>query len=203
MNDRESGVRCYIYHFCFVVFVENEWCRCWMSARGNEELGDGVLAVCNGMKFKVNDLVDVIVGTGAGVRANKTEPFKGQFKGVVDTERGIEFLVRPLVGSGKGRCLQIPQHSVFRIQAFGTCVLGTRTTRFFSKLQPAQKDRYVSLQLAPLALLSFCSRALLSSCLICSFSHCCLPDLRVMRRANVELHASLTKERKETQKAKK
>jgi len=168
VNDRESGVRCYIYHFCFVVFVESERCRFWMSARGDEELGDGVLAVCNGMKFKVNDLVDVIVGTGAGVRANKTEPFKGQFKGVVETERGIEFLVRPLVGSGKGRCLQIPQHSVFRIQAFGTCVLGTRTTRFFSKLQPAQKERYVSLQLLPLALLS--------SCLNCFFSHCCLPQ---------------------------
>ncbi len=73
---------------------------------------------------------------------NKTEPFKGQFKGVVETERGVEFLVRPLVGSGKGRCLQIPQQSVFRIHAFGTCVLGTRTARFFSKLQPAQKDRY-------------------------------------------------------------
>ncbi len=99
MNDRESGVKCYIYHFCFVVFVENKRCRFWMSARVDEELGDGVLAVCNGMKFKVNDLVDVIVGTGAGGRANKTEPLKGQFKGVVETERGIEFLVRPLVGS--------------------------------------------------------------------------------------------------------
>jgi hypothetical protein len=171
VNDRESGVRCYIYHFCFVVFAENERCRCWMGAGVDEELGDGVLAVCNGMKFKVNNLVAVIVGTGAGVRADKTEPFKGQFKGVVETERGIEFLVRPLVGSGKGRCLQIPQHRVFRIQAFGTCVLGTRTTRFFFKLQPAQKDQCVSLQLSPLALLP--------SCLICSFSHCCLPQLRV------------------------
>jgi hypothetical protein len=34
VNDRESGVRCYIYHFCFVVFVESERCRFWMSARG-------------------------------------------------------------------------------------------------------------------------------------------------------------------------
>ncbi len=40
-----------------------------MSARVDGELGEGVLAVCNGMKFKLNDLVDVIVGTGAGVRA--------------------------------------------------------------------------------------------------------------------------------------
>jgi len=50
-----------------------------MSARVDEELGEGVLALYNGMKFKYNDLVDVIVGTGLGVRGNKTEPFKGHF----------------------------------------------------------------------------------------------------------------------------
>jgi hypothetical protein len=38
-----------------------------MSARVDEELGEGVLAIYNGMKFKLNDLVDVIVGTGLGV----------------------------------------------------------------------------------------------------------------------------------------
>ncbi len=32
-----------------------------MSAREDRELEDGVLAVFNGMKFKLNDLVDVIV----------------------------------------------------------------------------------------------------------------------------------------------
>ncbi len=68
-----------------------------MSARVDAVLGEGVLAQCNGMKFKLNDLVDVIVGTGLGVRGNKTEPFKGQFKGVVETVRGEEFLVKPLV----------------------------------------------------------------------------------------------------------
>ena len=50
-----------------------------------------MLAVFNGKKFKLNDLVDVIVGTGFGVRGNKTEPFKGHFKGVVETERGGVF----------------------------------------------------------------------------------------------------------------
>ena len=115
-------------------------CRCEMSARVDGELEDGVLAVFNGMKFKYNDLVDVIVGTGLGVRGNKTEPFKGHFKGVCETVRGEEFLVKPLV-SGNGRSLQIPRHSVFKIRAFGTCVLG-RTTRFFSKLKPALQERY-------------------------------------------------------------
>jgi hypothetical protein len=115
-----------------------------MSAKVEQVLGDGVLAVFNGMKFKLNDLVDVIVGTGVGVPGNKTEPFKGQFKGVVGTVRGVEFLVKPLV-SGNGRSLQIPQNCVFKINAFGTCVLGKRTTRYFSALQPAQKERFVDL----------------------------------------------------------
>ena len=131
-------------HVCFKVFVPTAMFRCVMSARVDEELGDGVLALYNGMKFKYNDLVDVIVGTGLGVRGNKTEPFKGHFKGVVETVRGVEFLVKPLV-SGNGRCQQIPRHCVFKLQAFGTCVLGTRTTRFFCKLPPAQKERSVSL----------------------------------------------------------
>ena len=131
-------------HVCFNVFLQNAMFRCVMSARVDEELGDGVLSFFNGMKFKYNDLVDVIVGTGLGVRGNKTEPFKGQFKGVVETVRGVEFLVKPLV-SGNGRCQQIPRHCVFKLQAFGTCVLGTRATRFFCKLPPAQKERCVSL----------------------------------------------------------
>ena len=104
-----------------------------MSARVDEELGEGVLAVFNGKKFKLNDLVDVIVGTGVGVRGNKTEPFKGHFKGVVETERGVEFLVKPLV-SGNGRSLHIPRHCVYKINAFGTCVLG-RTTRYFFEIE--------------------------------------------------------------------
>ena len=49
-----------------------------MSARVDEELGEGVLALCNGMKFKYNDLVDVIVGTGLGVRGNKTRACQGE-----------------------------------------------------------------------------------------------------------------------------
>ena len=115
-----------------------------MSARVDEVLGEGVVAAFNGMKFKLNDLVDVIVGTGIGIPGNKTEPFKGVFKGVVGTERGDEFLVKPLV-SGNGRSLQIPRSCVFKINAFGTCVLGKRTTRYFSALQPAQQERYVAL----------------------------------------------------------
>ena len=143
------------FSFCFVSFVVKEFCRCGMSARGDESVVDGVLVSYNGMKFRFNDLVDVIVGTVPGVRANKSEPFKGRFKGVVEIERGVEFLVRPIVGSGKGRWMQLPQHSVFKVNAFGACVLGTRTTRYFSQLQPAQKERYVFIFLPCPLLLNF------------------------------------------------
>ncbi len=59
-----------------------------MLAREDEVLGDGVFAVYNGMKFKMNDLVDVIVGTMHGVRGSKTELIKARFKGVAETVRG-------------------------------------------------------------------------------------------------------------------
>ena len=135
-----------VFHFRVFIVVANSMCRVGMSARVDEVLGVGVLAVCNGTKFRLNDLVDVIVGTGIGVPGNKAEPFKGLFKRVVGTVRGVEFLVKPLV-SGNGRSLQIPQQCVFKINAFGTCVLGKRTTRYFSALQPAQQERSIALTL--------------------------------------------------------
>jgi hypothetical protein len=100
--------------FCFVCFVVKEICRSGMRARGDDSVVNGVLACYNGMKFRLNDLADVIVWTVPGVRATKCEPFTGRFKGVVETERGVEFLVRPIVGSEKGRCMQLPQHSVLK-----------------------------------------------------------------------------------------
>ena len=106
-------------------------------------LGEELLVEYNGQKFRHNDLVDVIVGTGPGVRGLKAEPLKARFKGVVDSVRGPEFLCRPLVGSSRGPCPQYPRHSVFKIVAFGACVLGSRETRYFSKLKPAMQERYL------------------------------------------------------------
>ncbi len=163
-----------------------------MSATVDEELGEGVLAVFNGIKFKLNDLVDVIVGTGLGVRGNKTEPFKGHFKGVVETERGVEFLVKPLV-SGNGRSLHIPRHCVYKINAFGTCVLG-RTTRYFSKLKPALQERYV--YILCLAIVSVYLNVPVYLSLY--YFYC----IRVMKRANVEVHDALERERKEAKSSK-
>ncbi len=86
-------------------------------------------------------MVDVIVGTGVGVPGKKTEPIKARFKGEVMTERGLEFECRPLVGSERGPCPQFSRDCVFKVTAFGACVLGTRKTRCFSDLKPRQKER--------------------------------------------------------------
>ena len=102
-----------------------------------------LLVEYNGQKFRINDLVDVIVGTGPGVRGLKAESLKARFKGVVETVRGPEFLCRPLVGSSRGPCPQYPRHSVFKISAFGACVLGSREPRYFSKLKPVMQERCV------------------------------------------------------------
>ena len=114
-----------------------------MSSRGGGGEGAELLVEFNGQKSKYNDLVDVIMGTGHGVVGKKCEPLKARFKGVVETVRGPEFLCRPLVGSSRGPCPQFPRHSVFKLQAFGACVLGSREPRFFSKLKPAMQERCV------------------------------------------------------------
>ena len=112
-----------------------------MVSSGVGVLGSNFLAEYNGQKFKYDDLVDVIMGTGHGVVGKKSEPLKARFKGVVETVRGPEFLCRPLVGCARGPCPQFPRHSVFKLNAFGACVLGSRETRYFSKLKPAMQDR--------------------------------------------------------------
>ena len=60
---------------------------------GIGELGHELLAEYKGQKFKHDDLVDVICGTGHGVPGIKSEPIKARFKGVVDIVRGPEFCV--------------------------------------------------------------------------------------------------------------
>jgi hypothetical protein len=122
-----------------------------MGLSGVGVLGSEFLAEYNGQKFKYNDLVDVIVGTGHGVVGKKCEPVKARFKGVVETIRGPEFLCRPLVGSAHGPCPQYPRHSVYKLSAFGACVLGSRETRYFSKLKPAMQDRCVYFPTPPSA----------------------------------------------------
>ena len=87
--------------FClrFVRFYETLF---FMKAEGGVEGRKELLVMFNGVGFKLNDLVDVFVGTGKGVSGNKAFPIKGRFKGV-RVEKGEErFMCRPIVGSQKG-----------------------------------------------------------------------------------------------------
>jgi hypothetical protein len=64
---------------------------------GDREGGEGdqcFLAVGNGSRYQLNDLVDVFVGTGANIRKNKTIPVRGRFKGV-RVVGGQEMLLHP------------------------------------------------------------------------------------------------------------
>ena len=100
------------------------------------------LAMCNGVGFEMNDLVDVFVGTVKGVRGNKSFPIKGRFKGV-RVEQGQErFLCRPIVGSQKGRCPSFPPESCLKVKAFGSDVYGERRPLHFSKLRREVQDRF-------------------------------------------------------------
>ena len=100
------------------------------------------LAMCNGVGFEMNDLVDVFVGTVKGVRGNKSSPIKGRFKGV-RVEQGQErFLCRPIVGSQKGRCPSFPPESCLQVKAFGSDVYGERRPLHFSKLKREVQDRF-------------------------------------------------------------
>jgi hypothetical protein len=151
--------------------------------------GAELLAEHNGQKFKFNDLVDVIMGTGHGDVGKNCEPLKARFKGVVDTVRGPDFLCRPVVGSSRGPCPQFPRHSVFKIQAFGACVLGSREPRFFSKLKPVMQERCFPLFIFSSYPLFFTTVIFLS--------------LRFMRRANEETASLIISEAKKRNEARK
>jgi hypothetical protein len=128
------------HSLCPIFFAKPRRCLWRMPGEGK---GGGVVLLVEYkvQKFKYNDLADVIVGTGVGVPGKKTEPIKARFKGEVMTVRGLEFECKPLVGSKRGPCPQFPRDCVFKVTAFGACVLGTRRTRYFSDLKPRQKER--------------------------------------------------------------
>ena len=154
------------------------------------------------------------MGTAHGFVGKKCEPLKARFKGVVETVRGPEFLCRPLVGSSRGPCPQYPRHSVFKLQAFGACVLGSRETRYFSKLKPVMQERFAPKPhhaLFPPTLqpsTNYSVPRCFPLSLPISFLHVCYLNnflslsLRIMRRANEEIHTTLVKQRKETKRVK-
>ena len=99
------------------------------------------LAEGNGYQYKLNDLVDVFVGTGANIRGTKTIPVRGRFKGVRVVGGKKMFLVRPFVGSQHGPCPAFPPESCLKLKAIGSEMYGDSSPQFFSKMNPAAQER--------------------------------------------------------------
>ncbi len=98
------------------------------EGRGGNE---GFLAVGNGSVYKLNDVVDVFVGTGANIRGKKTIPVRGRFKGV-RVVGGLEMvLVRPLVGSQRGPCPAYPPEACKKLKAPGLNMYGKQSAVLF------------------------------------------------------------------------
>ena len=113
-----------------------------MVDEGGGGSGQGFLAVSNGFRYSFNDLVDVFVGTSANIRGPKTQPLRGRFKGV-RIEGGVErFLVRPFVGSQRGKCPSYPPESCMKLKAFGSDMYGESKPQYFSKMTPSLQERY-------------------------------------------------------------
>ena len=112
-----------------------------------DRLGEGgedvLLAVCNVCPFELGDLVDVFVGTGHHIRGPKTIPIRGRFKGV-RIEVGVErYMVRPFVGSQRGKCPSYPPESCLKLKAPGLEMYGDSSPQFFSKMKPSAQERLV------------------------------------------------------------
>ena len=101
----------------------------------------GFFGVSNGFQFKLNDLVDVFVGTGPNIRGKKTIPVRGRFKGVRVVGGKEMFMVRPIVGSQHGRCPVYPPESCIKLKAAGSDLYGESKPQFFSKLTPSSQER--------------------------------------------------------------
>ena len=112
-----------------------------------DRLGEGgedvLLAVSNVCPFELGDLVDVFVGTGHHIRGPKTIPIRGRFKGV-RIEVGVErYMVRPFVGSQRGKCPSYPPESCLKLKAPGLEMYGDSSPQFFSKMKPSAQERWV------------------------------------------------------------
>ncbi len=112
-----------------------------MGDRDGGEGDQGYLAVGNGSRYKLNDLVDVFVGTGANIRGEKTIPVRGRFKGVRVVGGEEMLLVRPLVGSQRGPCPAYPQDACVKLKAPGSDAYGESSPQFFAKMKPSSQER--------------------------------------------------------------
>ena len=104
---------------------------------------DVLLAVSNGCPFELGDLVDVFVRTGHHIRGPKTIPIRGRFKGVRIEVGAERYMVRPFVGSQRGKCPSFPPGSCIKLKAPGSDMYGESSPQFFSKMKPSAQERLV------------------------------------------------------------
>jgi hypothetical protein len=102
---------------------------------------DVLMVVNNGCPFKLGDLVDVFVGTGHHIRGPKTIPIRGRFKGVRIEVGAERYMVRPFVGSQRGKCPSFPPGSCIKLKAPGSDMYGESSPQFFSKMKPSSQER--------------------------------------------------------------
>ena len=102
---------------------------------------DLLLGVSNGCPFKLGDLVDVFVGTEHGIRGPKTIQIRGRFKGVRIEVGAERYMVRPFVGSQRGKCPSFPPGSCIKLKAPGSDMYGESSPQFFSKMKPSSQER--------------------------------------------------------------
>ena len=127
----KEGVCFSSLHFHLFFFVQNLTILQGMLSGGDDGLGDGVLANYNGMKFRLNDVVDVIVGTRVGVRGNKTEPIKARFKGVVERLGGLSFCVDLWLVQGREGVPNSQEKVCLRLVRLGLVCWGRGRHGFF------------------------------------------------------------------------
>ena len=65
-----------------------------------------------GVCFKLNEVVNIVAGTAAGVPEKKTEAMRAWFKG---EDKGA-FICRPVIGGGRGPLPRFDKDTVYKLK---------------------------------------------------------------------------------------
>ncbi len=106
--------------------------------------GDVLLAISNGCPFQLGDIVACLLGRDIhNIRGPETIPIRERLKGV-RIEVGVErYMVRPFVGSQRGKFPSFPPESCLKLKAIGSGMNGESSPRFFSKMKPFVQHKLV------------------------------------------------------------
>ena len=94
---------CFFYHnFLYFLTV--------MATEGGNK-ADGKFRH-RGVSFKMNEVVNIVAGTAAGVPGKKTEAMRAWFKG---DDKGT-FICRPVIGGGRGPLPRFAKDTVYKLK---------------------------------------------------------------------------------------